>query len=371
MVEVVARNIGFSYPGATHATLDDLSFTVPSNNTLSLLGSSGAGKTTLLKVLSGLLPCNAGSLCFDGKEVLHLEAGERGVSQVFQFPVLFDSLSVLDNIAFPLRALGMTRRERQRKAQAIAELLEIDEWLHEKPASLALFQAQIAGFAKALVRPDTALVLLDEPLTAVEPALKWRLRGLLKRAQEELQVSMIYVTHDQTEALTIADSVSVLHEGAILQTGSARQLYNFPEHVEVARFIGSPGMNIVRGEIRGDLLRVSGMQLPGTQLTQTMQVYERSDSVQALADGAVMVGFRPEWAHTTRNGAARIQDIQIIGADDNARVGFVELDLDGQTVHIRQSLTQEWIARDASAELVIERALVFRDEQLVASVGVS
>ena len=180
MVEVVARNIGFSYPGATHATLDDLSFTVPSNNTLSLLGSSGAGKTTLLKVLSGLLPCNAGSLCFDGKEVLHLEAGERGVSQVFQFPVLFDSLSVLDNIAFPLRALGMTRRERQRKAQAIAELLEIDEWLHEKPTSLALFQAQIAGFAKALVRPDTALVLLDEPLTAVEPALKWRLRGLLK-----------------------------------------------------------------------------------------------------------------------------------------------------------------------------------------------
>lgn len=361
MVDVIARDIGFCYPGAAQATLEGLSFEVSSNSTLGLLGSSGAGKTTLLKVLSGLLSSPQGSLQFDGREVLNLAPGDRGVSQVFQFPVLYESLSVLENIAFPLRALGFSKRDRRRRAQEIAALLEIGDWLEERPVNLALYQAQIAGFAKALVRPDTALVLLDEPLTAVEPALKWRLRGLLKRAQEELQVSMIYVTHDQTEALTIADRVSVLHDGGILQTGSASALYNLPAHVEVARFIGSPGMNMLPGLVEAGRLTVNGIDGMG-KLALASAVSERG-----LEDGAVLVGFRPEWASVMPNGAAKVQSLQTIGVDDGARVGFIEVHLDGEHMQIRQSLDQQWMQRDASANISIERCVLFRDGHLVGS----
>ena len=362
MVDIVARDLSFRYPGAQAATLEALSFEVASNSTLALLGSSGAGKTTLLKLLSGLLPRAQGSLAFDGKEVLGLPAGERGVSQVFQFPVLYESLSVLDNIAFPLRALGFGKRERTDRARAIAELLEIDDWLLERPAKLALFQAQIAGFAKALVRPDTALVLLDEPLTAVEPALKWRLRGLLKRAQEELQISMIYVTHDQTEALTIADRVSVLHNGSILQTGTAAELYNTPQHVEVARFIGSPGMNMVAAKLHGGVL-----QIAATADRSQRQQPLLDAAAQALADGPVVVGFRPEWARAEPGQQTRVSGVRVIGADNGATQGYLELTLNGERVQLHQALTDKALTPGAGADILLQRALLFRNDRLVGA----
>ena len=360
MVDITADNLSFCYPGATSATLDGLSFEVASNSTLSLLGSSGAGKTTLLKVLSGLLTSAEGSLLFDGKEVLHQPAGERGVSQVFQFPVLYESISVLDNIAFPLRALGYGKQKRRGRAREIAQLLGIDDWLDERPAALALYQAQIAGFAKALVRPDTALVLLDEPLTAVEPAMKWRLRGLLKRAQEQLQVSMIYVTHDQTEALTIANAVSVLHNGVILQTGSAAELYHLPQHSEVARFIGSPSMNFVRASVRNGELAFAG--LPSGTLT-LQSAAPGSDLV--IADGPVMVGFRPEWASVTLGQQAQVRGLQVVGADQGVPVGYLQLEYEGQRLQVRHVAANDWPAAGGGADMQIERCLLFRHERLI------
>jgi len=360
MVDIIADGLSFSYPGSTSPTLDGLSFEVASNSTLSLLGSSGAGKTTLLKVLSGLLPSAQGSLLFDGKEVLRRPAGERGVSQVFQFPVLYESISVLDNIAFPLRALGYGKQKRRNRAREIAHLLGIDDWLGERPAALALYQAQIAGFAKALVRPDTALVLLDEPLTAVEPAMKWRLRGLLKRAQEELQVSMIYVTHDQTEALTIANAVSVLHNGVILQTGSAAELYHLPQHSEVARFIGSPSMNFLQGSVRSGQLVFVGLPAGAPMLHAAASV-----PGQVIADGPVMVGFRPEWASAKPGQQVRVRGMKVIGADRGHAVGYIQLAYEDQHLQVRHTTADDWLAADGEADIRIERCLLFRDEQLI------
>ena len=186
MALLEVEGLCFTYPGATASTLQDIAFAVESGGSLALLGSSGAGKTTLLNLLSGLLPCTLGKIAFDGVDVAALGAAERGVAQVFQFPVLYDSLSVRDNIAFPLRTRGVGRRERRERAERIGKLFDLSSILDKKPAALSLFQKQLTGFAKALVRDDLSMVLLDEPLTAVEPAMKWRLRGAVKRAQEEL-----------------------------------------------------------------------------------------------------------------------------------------------------------------------------------------
>jgi glycerol transport system ATP-binding protein len=176
---------------------------------------------------------------------------------VFQFPVLYESLSVAKNLQFPLRTRGYTAAEQRRRATAVAEGLGISDLLESRPQALSLFQKQLVAIGRALVRPDVALVLLDEPLTAVEPATKWQLRRVLKQAQEQLGATMIYVTHDQTEALTFADKISLLHRGEILQTATAERLFNKPANEYVAGFIGSPGMNLVPGEVRGGALFVA------------------------------------------------------------------------------------------------------------------
>ncbi len=334
MAEIVVEGLSYRYPGAVAPTLNDLSFNVAHGGSLALLGSSGAGKTTLLNLLSGLLPMDAGSIRFDNNEVSELSAARRGVAQVFQFPVLYDSLSVLENLAFPLRSLGYSRIARRRRAAEIAELLGIDDWSEVKPRELSLYQKQLTGFAKALVRPEVALVLLDEPLTAVEPAIKWRLRVAVKRAQEELAATMIYVTHDQTEALTFADRVSLLHDGRVLQTGTPAELYEKPQHEEVARFIGSPGMNLVEVEIVDGrvLLRAESKSVP-------------VGAAPGVADGPATLGFRPEWAELKsdlqRSGdgfAVRVVATRLAGADVGIAQGFVSIALGAQRAQVWRQL---------------------------------
>ena len=278
MAALEVSDLGFSYPGAQEPTLGSVNLSVAAEGSLALLGSSGAGKTTLLNLLSGLLPAQRGSIRLNGEEVSHLGPAERGVSQVFQFPVLYESLSVLENIAFALRTRGVAARQRRARAQALAELFDLEGVAQHKPAALNLFQKQLVGMARALVRDDIALVLLDEPLTAVEPAIKWRMRQSIKSAQQELGVTMVYVTHDQTEALTFADTVSVLHGGNVLQTASPRELYLQPDHREVARFIGNPGMNL----------------LPVHCLSQSDRA--------ALGTESGEIGFRPDWARVVAAG---------------------------------------------------------------------
>ena len=301
MARLEVEELQFTYPGSVQPTLKGLSFEVPSGGSLALLGSSGAGKTTLLNLLSGLLLLEHGRIVFDGVDVSKLSAAKRGVAQVFQFPVMYDSLSVRDNIAFPLRTRGVSRAVRRRRAEAVAELFDLGELLDAKPPALSLFQKQLVGFAKALVRDDLPMVLLDEPLTAVEPGMKWRLRGAVKRAQAELDTTMVYVTHDQTEALTFADAVSVLHDGRLLQTASSQELYDRPAHTEVARFIGNPGMNLLPAEQFAEGFEVAGQPVkaaPGD-----------------LPKGNLQIGFRPEW------GVLETQTVNLTQETQSSRPG--------------------------------------------------
>lgn len=312
MAKITLENIGFRYPGATEDTLGGLNLDIANGEAHALLGASGAGKTTLLNLLSGLLAPTRGRLMFDGKDVSRAGGRERNVAQVFQFPVLYDSLTVSENLAFPLRVRGFAAREIASRVDNICEEMVIGELRSRKTGSLTLFEKQLVAVGKALVRPDVNMVLLDEPLTAVEPRIKWRLRQTLRKVQADLAVTMIYVTHDQTEALTFADRVSVLADGQILQTGTPEEVYAAPEHEFVGHFVGSPGMNF----------------LPCAAL--------------GVADGD-RLGFRPEWAALDDQGPVPgvITRIRTEGTRDGDVYGITTLTTEFGEMAVRGSIRRE------------------------------
>ncbi|MBC7500219.1 MAG: ABC transporter ATP-binding protein [Herminiimonas sp.] len=231
-----------------------------------LLGPSGCGKTTLLNIISGLVRPSHGRVLFDGRDVTDLPPEARNIAQVFQFPVIYDTMTVFDNLAFPLRNRGWKESELRKRVEHIADMLELSRDLKHRAAGLAVDAKQKISLGRGLVRPDVAAVLFDEPLTVIDPHLKWLLRRKLKEIHHELKLSLIYVTHDQIEALTFADQVVVMTQGEVVQTGSAQDLFEQPQHTFVGYFIGNPGMNLLPCVVRDGSADIEGnlMRLPAS-----------------------------------------------------------------------------------------------------------
>jgi glycerol transport system ATP-binding protein len=179
-----------------------------------LLGPSGCGKTTLLNVISGLLTPSQGRVFFNGNDVTGLPPEKRNIAQVFQFPVLYDTMSVFNNLAFPLRNRGIQESEVEKRVLEVAEILDLTPFLKKRAAGLAADAKQKISLGRGLVRSDVAAILFDEPLTVIDPHLKWHLRRKLKEVHDQLKLTLIYVTHDQVEALTFAEQVMVMYEGS-------------------------------------------------------------------------------------------------------------------------------------------------------------
>ena len=245
MTRIVVEDLRFRYPGAASDALESLHLEIASGEAHALLGASGAGKTTLLNLLSGLLRPTCGRILFAGKDVSNVAPKARNIAQVFQFPVLYDGMDVAGNLAFPMRNFGFSQAEIKARVAYMADELGLGDTLQHQAGKLSMFEKQLVSVGKALMRPNVEVVLLDEPLTAVEPQRKWQLRQSLKRVQADLGVTMIYVTHDQTEALTFADTVSLLALDGVLQTASPEEIYNRPSHEFVGSFVGSPAMDFV------------------------------------------------------------------------------------------------------------------------------
>jgi glycerol transport system ATP-binding protein len=247
-----------------------------------LLGPSGCGKTTLLNIVSGLVKPSRGSVRFDGVDVTARTPQQRNIAQVFQFPVIYDTMTVAENLAFPLRNRGIAPDRIARRVGHVAEMLELSGQLNSRAAGLAADAKQKISLGRGLVREDVSAVLFDEPLTVIDPHLKWQLRRKLKQIHQELKLTLIYVTHDQVEALTFAEQVVVMTRGRAVQTGSASELFDRPQHTFVGHFIGSPGMNFLPATSAGAAIEVAGQRL--------------SLAASGLADlGAVTLGVRPEY----------------------------------------------------------------------------
>jgi glycerol transport system ATP-binding protein len=251
-----------------------------------LLGPSGCGKTTLLNIISGLVRPSQGRVLFDGKDVTDLPPEARNIAQVFQFPVIYDTMTVFDNLAFPLRNRGWKESDTRKRVEQIADMLELSNDLKHRASGLAVDAKQKISLGRGLVRPDVAAVLFDEPLTVIDPHLKWLLRRKLKEIHHELKLSLIYVTHDQVEALTFADKVVVMTHGEVVQTGSAQELFEQPAHTFVGYFIGNPGMNLLPCAISDGMARVGD---------STIALSPTAKAALANAAGTTTLGIRPEF----------------------------------------------------------------------------
>jgi glycerol transport system ATP-binding protein len=279
MARLELNDIAHSYSGDSDYALQPVSLVWEHGGAYALLGPSGCGKTTLLGILSGLLVPSRGRVLIDGRDVTELSPRERNIAQVFQFPVLYDSMSVYDNLAFPLRNRGLGKREVDTRVREVAELLELSAELPLRASGLSGELKQKISLGRGLVRKDVSAILLDEPLTVVDPQLKWQLRQKLVQIHHDLNVTLIYVTHDQTEALTLADQVVVMNAGEVLQRGTPEQLFERPEHAFVGHFVGSPGMNNVPCTVRD-----------GAVFVADQRVLARTDAPV----GELHVGVRPE-----------------------------------------------------------------------------
>jgi len=266
-----------------------LKMTFEDGGAYALLGPSGCGKTTLLNIVSGLLTPSQGTVRFDGRDVTAASPQQRNIAQVFQFPVIYDTMTVAENLAFPLRNRKVAEDRIRQRVGEIAEMLELNHQLDQRAAGLSADAKQKISLGRGLVRSDVSAVLFDEPLTVIDPHLKWQLRRKLKQIHHELKLTLVYVTHDQVEALTFADQVVVMTRGRAVQIGRASELFERPAHTFVGHFIGSPGMNFLPAAV-----------LPGAPA------------------GAAKLGVRPEYvalAAPDSAGAvpAKVTQVQDIG----------------------------------------------------------
>ncbi|MFN3824833.1 MAG: ABC transporter ATP-binding protein [Pseudorhodobacter sp.] len=290
MAQITLSNLAHSYlphpKSEADFALKEMDHIWQDGGAYALLGSSGCGKTTLLNIISGLLRPSQGRVLFGDRDVTDAETAERNIAQVFQFPVVYDTMTVRDNLAFPLRNRGMDAAYIAARVQSIAGMIGMEEVLHRKAKGLTADAKQKISLGRGMVREDVNAILFDEPLTVIDPHMKWELRTQLKQLHHQFGHTMIYVTHDQTEALTFADKVVVMYDGRVVQMGTPEELFETPAHTFVGYFIGSPGMNFLEAEVTGTRARL------GDAVVDLGAAY-------GPQSGRVQIGIRPEHAVLT------------------------------------------------------------------------
>ncbi len=285
-----------------------------------LLGPSGCGKTTLLNIISGLLVPSQGRILFDETDITELPTAARNVAQVFQFPVVYDTMTVFENLAFPLRNRGASADYVTRRVKTIAEMIGLSDSLDSRAHGLTADAKQKISLGRGMVREDVAAILFDEPLTVIDPHMKWELRTELKALHREFEHTMIYVTHDQTEALTFADKVVVMLDGEVVQLGTPVELFNRPEHTFVGFFIGSPGMNVLEAKVEGDTALLGGCAIP------LHHGYKQPDASR------VEIGVRPEFV-TLTDGEDGLP-VKVERVEDIGRHKIVRTDFNGSEINV-------------------------------------
>jgi multiple sugar transport system ATP-binding protein len=301
------------------AALVDLNLTVPDGTFLVLLGPSGCGKTTALRIAAGLEQPTSGRLLLGGQDVTEVPPRRRDVAMVFQSYALYPHLTVGENIAYPLRVRKVPKPERAGQAQRVADLLDIGTLLDRKPRQLSGGQRQRVALARAIIR-QPSVFLMDEPLSNLDAQLRTQMRAELKHLQRQLAVTTLYVTHDQVEAMTMADQVAVLRHGRLQQLATPQQLYARPANLFVATFCGSPPMNVLAGELAdGRFTRPEGA----------------IEARTPAGRGPVKLGFRPEHARLAAAGAPGSLPAEVYAVEPLGNETLVALRLGEDLVTVR------------------------------------
>jgi glycerol transport system ATP-binding protein len=295
-----------------------------------------------------------GSVQFDGRDVTRASPQERNIAQVFQFPVIYDTMTVAENLAFPLRNRKMPEAQIRERVGTIAEMLELSGQLDQRAAGLAADAKQKISLGRGLVRPDVAAVLFDEPLTVIDPHLKWKLRRKLKQIHHELKLTLIYVTHDQVEALTFADEVVVMTRGRAVQVGAADALFERPQHVFVGHFIGSPGMNFLSAQHQDGRLQLAG--------------YSLAISQPNLPSGSLQVGVRPEYLALSAPDAPGALPCTVLRVQDIGTYWMLTAEVGGQMLRARLGSETAAPAVGGTVWLKVlgEHTCFYQNEELLA-----
>jgi multiple sugar transport system ATP-binding protein len=276
MAQIELRNISKRWGNTT--VVNKLNLTVADREFLVLLGPSGCGKTTTMRMIAGLEDVTEGDIFVDGKRVNDLDPKDRDVAMVFQSYALYPNLSVFENIRFPLKVRRIPASEHEARVRRASAMVELDDYLQRRPAELSGGQRQRVALARAIVR-EPNLFLMDEPLSNLDAKLRVSTRAQIKNLSYELKVTTIYVTHDQIEAMTLADRVVVMNKGVVQQIGTPTEIYDRPANAFVGSFIGTPAMNLLSGHISGGVFDAENVKIK---------------ALDTEVDGAVVLGFRAE-----------------------------------------------------------------------------
>ena len=285
MATVTFKGATRIYPGSTKPALNKLDLEVHDKEFLVLVGPSGCGKSTCLRMLAGLEEVNEGAIFIGERDVTNLAPKDRDIAMVFQSYALYPHMTVRENMGFALQIAGMDKSEIEKRVQDAAKILDLEPYLERKPKAMSGGQRQRVAMGRAIVR-NPQVFLMDEPLSNLDAKLRVQTRTQIAKLQRDLGVTTVYVTHDQTEAMTMGDRIAVLKDGLLMQVGTPQDLYDTPKNVFVAGFIGSPAMNVIEVPIHDGAVTLGGknVHIPGAALTELAQ----------LGRTSVVLGFRPE-----------------------------------------------------------------------------
>ncbi|WP_421723164.1 ABC transporter ATP-binding protein [Bauldia sp.] len=337
MAEIELRGIGKSW--GSFVGVKDVNLTIADEELIVLLGPSGCGKTTTMRMIAGLEEPTGGEILIGGESVTDVDARDRDVAMVFQSYALYPNMTIYENIRFPLRMRGVPKEEQSTLVQRAADMVELGDFLHRKPGALSGGQRQRAALARAVVREPQAF-LMDEPLSNLDAKLRAAMRVHIKHLQRQLKITTVYVTHDQIEAMTLADRIVIMQGGEIQQIGAPDQIYSDPANTFVAGFIGSPPMNLITGRVADGAFGAPGVEIPDVPVD----------------DGrAVTLGVRPEDCKVATEGAHL--NASVYGVEPTGDVTILTLKTDTDTIEVKAD-------RDFRAELGSPCKITFDTDRL-------
>ena len=357
MAKIDLSNISHSYnPNDLNPVyaLNPFSMTWENGNRYAILGPSGCGKTTMLNIVSGLVRPSAGRILFDNKDVTDLKTEDRNIAQVFQFPVIYNTMTVYENLAFPLKCRDFSKSKTDERVNSVAETLNLKSFLNSPARKLTADQKQLISLGRGLVREDVAAVLMDEPLTVIDPDLKFRLRRNLKEINEQYKTTLVYVTHDQNEAMTFADNIIVMSEGEVVQTGSPKELFERPNTTFVGYFIGSPAMNLFESEATSN---------DSVKINNTL--IKTNTNLSNLKSKKIKLGIRSEFIKIAKDQNENLVNVNVEKVEDLGNYKLITAKMGDFIIRSKISRETEIPSDNVRLHLPPEKCCVYHENKLV------
>ena len=357
MAKIELSNISHSYnPNDLNPTyaLNPFSMTWENGKRYAILGPSGCGKTTMLNIVSGLVKPSKGNVLFDDNDVTNLITEERNIAQVFQFPVIYSTMTVFDNLAFPLRCRNFSEEKIKERVKSVSDTLRLSTFLNMPARKLTADQKQLISLGRGLVREDVAAVLMDEPLTVIDPDLKFRLRRNLKEINEEYKTTLVYVTHDQNEAMTFADNIIVMDQGEIVQVGLPKDLFERPKTTFVGYFIGSPAMNLFETQLHSD----NSVKINDTTI-------KTNTNLSKLKNNNIKLGIRSEFVKVAKDESENLLEVNIQKIEDFGNFKLLTAKMGQLTIKSKINREIEIPNNTIKLHFPAEKCCVYQDNKLI------